>query len=270
MKKKLMAFGLAGILLLASSFTVSAEDRTGKSGWKVTFDGDQMEDNFSLSDIDEDLFSLLPGDTMELAISLENTFKGKADWYLSNKVLDVLEETEDREIASGGAYDYLLTYTDKKGKTMPIYSSEKFGGEGRFNGVGLAGATATLDEYFYLERLGDGDTGVVKLKVALDGETLANDYQDTLARLQMNFAAELVQSDRAGTPASDPVRGRKREIIKTGDQSQMMRYILLALGSGLILLLIAVLRMRRDSEEALETKSCLADMPKKMKRGRRR
>ncbi|MDE6830793.1 MAG: sortase B protein-sorting domain-containing protein [Lachnospiraceae bacterium] len=279
MKKRLIALGLAGILL-ASSVTVFAEDRTGESGWKVTFDGNKMIDNFSTSDIDKELFSLLPGDTMELSISLENTdaFKGKADWYLSNKVIDTLEKADDgSQIASGGAYDYLLTYTDTKGKTTPIYSSEKFGGEGKFNGVGLEGATVTLDEYFFLERLGDGDTGVVKLKVALDGETLANEYQDTLAQLKMQFAAEVVQSDTAGTPSQ--TRGRNREIIKTGDQSQMMLYILLSLGSGLMLLLIALLRMRRENEEVLETGDSIMiensvtgedEMSEEMKIGRRR
>ena len=241
MKKRWIALSLAGVLALVSSVTTLAEDRKGASGWQVSFDGSKITNNFSKSDMDDEIYAMEPGDSVELTISLKNSFNGQADWYMRNQVLETLEKSA--EIA-GGAYDYLLTYKDASGATTTLYSSEKFGGEGRYNGVGLKGATTTLDEYFYLDRLGKEDTGVVKLKVALDGETLGNSYQRTLAVLQMDFATELVKS---GTSTQTP--GRNREIIKTGDQSQIMLYILLALGSGLLLLMLAFLRMRREKEE---------------------
>ncbi|EOS73309.1 sortase B cell surface sorting signal [Dorea sp. 5-2] len=241
MKKRWIALSLAGVLALVSSVTTLAEDRKGASGWQVSFDGSKITNNFSKSDMDDEIYAMEPGDSVELTISLKNSFNGQADWYMRNQVLETLEKSA--EIA-GGAYDYLLTYKDASGATTTLYSSEKFGGEGRYNGVGLKGATTTLDEYFYLDRLGKEDTGVVKLKVALDGETLVNSYQSTLAVLQMDFATELVKS---GTSTQTP--GRNREIIKTGDQSQIMLYILLTLGSGLLLLMLAFLRMRREKEE---------------------
>lgn len=241
MKKRWIALSLAGVLALVSSVTTLAEDRKGASGWQVSFDGSKITNNFSKSDMDDEIYAMEPGDSVELTISLKNSFNGQADWYMRNQVLETLEKSA--EIA-GGAYDYLLTYKDASGATTTLYSSEKFGGEGRYNGVGLKGATTTLDEYFYLDRLGKEDTGVVKLKVALDGETLVNSYQSTLAVLQMDFATELVKS---GTSTQTP--GRNREIIKTGDQSQIMLYILLALGAGLLLLMLAFLRMRREKEE---------------------
>lgn len=241
MKKRWIALSLAGVLALVSSVTTLAEDRKGASGWQVSFDGSKITNNFSKSDMDDEIYAMEPGDSVELTISLKNSFNGQADWYMRNQVLETLEKSA--EIA-GGAYDYLLTYKDASGATTTLYSSEKFGGEGRYNGVGLKGATTTLDEYFYLDRLGKEDTGVVKLKVVLDGETLVNSYQSTLAVLQMDFATELVKS---GTSTQTP--GRNREIIKTGDQSQIMLYILLTLGSGLLLLMLAFLRMRREKEE---------------------
>ncbi len=243
MKKRWIALSLAGVLALVSSVTTLAEDRKGASGWQVSFDGSKITNNFSKSDMDDEIYAMEPGDSVELTISLKNSFNGQADWYMRNQVLETLEKSA--EIA-GGAYDYLLTYKDASGATTTLYSSEKFGGEGRYNGVGLKGATTTLDEYFYLDRLGKEDTGVVKLKVALDGETLVNSYQSTLAVLQMDFATELVKS---GTSTQTP--GRNREIIKTGDQSQIMLYILLTLGSGLLLLMLAFLRMRREKEEPI-------------------
>lgn len=243
MKKRWIALSLAGVLALVSSVTTLAEDRKGASGWQVSFDGSKITNNFSKSDMDDEIYAMEPGDSVELTISLKNSFNGQADWYMRNQMLETLEKSA--EIA-GGAYDYLLTYKDASGATTTLYSSEKFGGEGRYNGVGLKGATTTLDEYFYLDRLGKEDTGVVKLKVALDGETLVNSYQSTLAVLQMDFATELVKS---GTSTQIP--GRNREIIKTGDQSQIMLYILLTLGSGLLLLMLAFLRMRREKEEPI-------------------
>ena len=228
--------------------TVHAEDRKGASGWEVTFNGKKMESNFTSANMGDEINAMQPGDSVEFTITIRNTFDGKADWYMKNEVLNSLEDAGD---AAGGAYDYLLTYTDTAGETSTLYSSEKFGGDGRINGVGLHGATKTLDDYFYLERMGSQDKGTVKLKVALDGETLVNNYQNTYARLQMDFATELVDADTPtaspNNPASPGSSPTNREVIKTGDQSRIMLNVLLMLGSGLVLLLLAAIRMRRES-----------------------
>lgn len=252
-KKSIMASGLAAFLVLASSVTGFAEDRQGESGWKVEFDGKKLESNFSTANMDDEIYNMQPGDSVELTISLKNSYdKGEVDWYMKNQVLQTLE---DAGSMSGGAYDYLLTYKDKDGKSTTLYSSEKFGGEGRYNGVGLKGATTTLDDYFYLDRMGKDDTGVVTLKVALDAETLVNDYQNTLARLQMDFATELVDTTTTGNPSTP---GSGRSPVKTGDQTKIMLYIVLTLAAGLVLLILGIMRLRRDREEEPET----ADGPK--------
>ena len=128
--------------------------------------------------------------------------------------------------------------------------------------MGLHGATTTLKDYFYLDRMGDGDSGTVKLKVALDGETLVNDYQNTLARLQMDFATELVTSGttprRPGGGGQDPQEPgepaneqslRRTGVVQTNDDSQIMRYLLLMFGSGSALLLIGIWMLGRQKEE---------------------
>lgn len=243
---------------LASPGTALAEDRQGAPGWQVSFDGKKMSSNFTTANMGDEINQMQPGDSVELTISLKNAFNGKANWYMKNEVLNTLEDAGD---AAGGAYDYLLTYTDTKGAVTTLYSSEKFGGDGRINGVGLHGATTTLEDYFFLDEMGNGDTGTVKLKVALDGETLVNNYQNTYARLQMDFATELVQ---AGSTPQTP--GSGREVIKTGDQTQVMLYVLLMLGAGLVLMLLAVLRMRREREDEL----ALEDGAERISGGRRR
>ena len=241
----LAASGMPGVLR-----TVSAEDRQGESGWEVTFNGKKMESNFTSAKMGDEINAMQPGDSVELTITLRNTFDGKADWYMKNEVLKALEDAGD---AAGGAYDYLLTYTDTAGETSTLYSSENFGGDGRINGVGLHGATQTLDDYFYLDRMGSRDKGTVKLKVALDGETLVNNYQNTYARLQMDFATELVDADTPApnSPGSNTVT--RREVIKTGDQTRIMLYVSLMLGAGLVLLLLVILRIRREQEEMMPT-----------------
>lgn len=252
MKKRLKLFCMAAALAftLAAPQAAKAEDRKGASGWEVSFDGKKMESNFSSANMGDEINSMQPGDSVELTITIKNTFNGQADWYMKNEVLESLEDAGD---AAGGAYDYLLTYTDAKGETTTLYSSEKFGGDGKINGVGLHGATTTLDNYFYLERLGDGAKGTVKLKVALDGETLVNEYQNTLARLQMDFATELVQpgttnpeNPGSGTDTSSSRRG----VVKTGDETQILLYVGLMAASGFVLLIFALLLLRRSQDEA--------------------
>lgn len=248
--RKGLSLAAAAVLILAfSSVTAFAEDRRGADGWQVDFDGRRMESNFTSADMTDEVNAMEPGDSVELTITLQNTFDGRADWYMKNQVLASLEDAGN---AAGGAYDYLLTYTDAAGETTVLYSSEKFGGDGRFNGVGLHGATTTLEDYFYLDRMGNNEKGTVKLKVALDGETLVNDYQNTYAKLQMDFATELVEDGRA-TPSPTPGRpgsgSSNREIVKTGDQTRVMLYVSLMLAAGLVLLLLAAIRMRREQEE---------------------
>lgn len=243
MKKRCLAFSLIMLLVLASSMTAFAEDRKGASGWEVVFDGQKLSSNFTNANMDDELYNMQPGDSVEVTVTLRNNYSGQTDWYMRNQVLQTLEDAGN---ASGGAYDYLLTYTDTAGEVSTLYSSEKFGGEGRYNGVGLHGATTSLDDYFYLDRMGNGNTGVVKLKVALDGQTQGNTYQNTLARLQMDFATELVQS-----ATQVPGNGNTREAVKTGDQTKIMLYIFLTLAAGLVLLFMAVIRLRREREDAV-------------------
>lgn len=238
MKKRLLCAGLTAFLALlvfGGSMAVQAEDYQGEDGWEVVFDGKKISNNFSSADMDDKLYEMQPGDSMELTITLKNKRDGKTNWYMRNQVLRTLEDTAGK----GGAYDYLLTYTDAAGETSTLYSSKKFGGEGSIGGVGLHGATKTLENYFFLEQMESGASGVVKLKVALDGETLVNDYQNTLARLQMDFATEAVST----------TTGRTARSVRTGDEANTVMWIILMLAAGIVLLLFALFRLRREKEE---------------------
>ena len=93
------------------------------------------------------------------------------------------------------------------------------------------------------------------LTVALDGETQGNDYQNTLAQLQMNFATEIAQADTV--KGEDKVINRtvkeadktvyRTQKVKTGDESQTLLYSVIALASGLVLLVLGVIVLKKKN-----------------------
>lgn len=234
MKKKILCLAMTLIMVVGASFTANAEDFQGSKDWAVSFTGDAMESNFKSAEMTEEILQIQPGDSITLQVNLKNDSKNRADWYMTNEVLQTLEESQDS--AEGGAYTYILTYQNPAGEETILYSSEVVGGEEDTSkeGEGLHQATNTLEDYFFLGRLKDGEAALVKLYVKLDGETQGNDYQDTLARLQMNFAVEKVND------------GTKTVTVQTGDDiAPMMLFSFLTLASGLILLIFAVLMLKK-------------------------
>ena len=103
-----------------------------------------------------------------------------------------------------------------------------------------------LDEHFYIDRLNAGEAGLVSLSISLDGETQGNDYQTTLAKLQMDFAVEKVSevTHKEVEKIETPKKVIQREIVttavKTGDASQIALFSAVALVSGVALITVAV------------------------------
>ncbi len=232
MKRKILCLAASLLLMLSMSINVLAEDFEGSKDWTVSFDGDKMESNFKSAEMTEDILNILPGDSITLQVNLKNVDEEKSDWYMTNEVLQTLEESNDA--AEGGAYTYILTYVDPAGGEIVLYSSEVVGGEDVKDEEGLHQATNGLENYFYLGRLAANEQAVIRLYVQLDGETQGNAYQDTLAKLQMNFAVESVGSET---------------VVKTGDQSPIAMISMVALGCALVLLLLAILTMRMNKKK---------------------
>ena len=111
-----------------------------------------MDSTFKSSDIDEAVYKLQPGDSIEITLTLENTYNADTDWYMANEVLQSLEDSDNS--ANGGAYSYILNYVNPRGESTLLYSSDSIGGEGDSKGgKGLHQATSSLEEFFYLERI---------------------------------------------------------------------------------------------------------------------
>lgn len=234
MKKKILCLAMMAMMVAGTTMTANAEDFKGSENWLADFTGDKIESNFTSAAIADEILQILPGDTITLEVAIQNSSEDETDWYMTNEVLETLEESKDA--AEGGAYTYVLTYEGTDGTVTELYNSDTVGGEGDVAAdmEGLHQATDSLEDYFFLERLDKGEKGTVSLFVKLDGETQGNDYQSTLARLQMNFAVEKV---------AGPV------VVQTGDAANMMMYAGMALAAGIALFFVAFMNTRRNREE---------------------
>lgn len=269
MKKRILSFGLALLLINGLTLPVYADSFQGGSGWQVKFtDENKMESNFKTSDMDDSVSVLQPGDSVVFTINLKNENSTATDWWMTNEVLKSLEDGSPNG-ASGGAYEYVLTYKDKTGEEVTLFDSDRVGGEDGYSGLeGLHAATIALDEYFYLDTLDFGQSGIVTLQVSLDGETQGNTYQDTLANLQMNFAVELNPDENTSTgwrlvngedesgSASDSASNSEsiqlRNAVRTDDQTNLTPYFIAMAVSGTFILILAIYSMKRSRQDKKE------------------
>lgn len=236
MKKKILCLAMAVIMAAGIHTTAFAKDYQGADGWQVTFTGSKMNSNFKNSDLADELANIQPGDFIELKVQLKNSDKSETDWYMTNEVIQTLEDAQAS--AEGGAYEYKLTYVDSDNTEKVLYDSNTVGGEGTSKaGEGLKQIDNSMEEYFYLGRLSSGKTGTVHLTVGVEGETQGNGYQLTLAKLRMNFAAEKISEGTTTTKTRQIIKTRT---VRTGDTSRLLLFSVLALISGLILLALGI------------------------------
>ena len=249
---------LTFILLAPIPLKAADTDFSGKTNtWKVRFTKkNKMASTFDSSQIDDVISEMQPGDSVTFTVDLKNQNKETTRWYMSNEVLKSLEEVtkNKKSAASSGAYEYVLTYTDSAGKVKEIYNSETVGGEDEDGTIsdsleGLNEATDNLEDYFYLDTLKKNKGGQITLKVALDGETQGNGYQDTRADLQMNFAVELDDEESNGKKKKRVVR--RTTVAKTGDDTNWNLYFILAAISGAAMLGLGAysIKLRKEEKE---------------------
>ena len=261
-KKILLPLVTAMVLIFAMSISAMAELVPPLKDDYCTFTaGKKLESNFKTRDMYNQFAGMQPGDYTDIAIDIKNDNENTVDWYMTNEVIKTLEDTREADALSGGAYTYILTYKNNSGDEKTLFSSDMVSGDDVSPaGEGLHEATDALDEWFYLDTLAKDDGGVLTLRVALDGETQGNDYQDTLAELQMQFAVELRKTTE--NPPPEPEKpdkpkketkkkksalsgsGHSRGKVKTGDYTNYIPYLVAAAVSGLAFLLLAIYSLR--------------------------
>lgn len=230
MKRKISA--IAGMLLiLASAGNIYANTNLTDAG-SCSFNGKEMVSSFDSNKLAVSVSEMEPGDTVDFRVAVKNDSDISTNWYMANDVISSLEDAQS--VAENGGYTYILTYTDPDGKEDTIYSSTSVGGEKETTaGKGLNEATNSLDDFFSLDTLEPGENGTVNLTVGLDGESQGNIYQDTLAKLMMNFAVE----DNSNPTTPNPPTYNTPPRVKTGDvwsAASIFAFIL-----GVVLLILA-------------------------------
>ena len=243
MKKKILCLVLTLVMTVGAATTAFAKDYQGADGWNVTFDGSKMNSNFQDSDVTDGMANIQPGDSIELKVQVTNSDSGKTDWYMTNEVIQTLEDAQ--ATAEGGGYTYRLTYVGADNTENVLYDSTTVGGEGDSkSGEGLKQVDNSTQEYFYLGRLASGESGMVHLTVGVDGETQGNGYQLTLATTTVK--ENKVEKKVPGK--NNVVTTTKR--VKTGDTNLMLRYCALALVCGIVCLILAIFSMNKKKKEA--------------------
>ncbi len=241
-----------------NGIAMQGETYQDSGGWSVEFTGNQLKSNFKPLDLVDAIYGLQPGDSITVNLMLSNADRSKTDWYMSNQVISSLEDSQKE--AKGGAYTYQLSYTDSKGVITALYDSENVGGEkDSSTGPGLHEATDGLEEFFYLDRLAYGGSGQITLKVALDGETQGNAYQDALADLQMRFAVEKAtktqkpSASSGGSVSEVPAPAKPVSQMyttgspQTNDAEELLRWSALFALAGGLLLFYVVLYAKKDT-----------------------
>ncbi len=256
--KRFASIILAVVLVLSAGVCAWADDGPMDGGdWYCRFTSDEkMDSNFQSNNIDKTVLGMQPGDTVVFHMELENQHESTTDWYMENKVVQSLEASQT--VAEGGAYTYDLRYVGPDGVEDVLYTSDSVGGEGKTmeeknleaGKVGLNEATSALEDFFYLDTLASGEKGHITLRVALEGETQGNAYQDTRALLQMNFAVEL-SPEQPSSPDSTPNPDTPYTPVRTGDESNMLLWsgVMLVCGLGVLALAVYTLRRNRKYRE---------------------
>ncbi len=260
--------------------------------WEVTFVGDGMKETGN-GDLVQMLSNLQPGSSAEYTIYLFNDCDEDVDWYMWNKVWKTME---DMGAAKDGGYTYELLYFDDpdSDEATVIYSNAQVGGvepsveetptpetpspiarniasnagtdaqeETTPSSGGLFNATqrSGMEDYFHLGTFAPGAKKSMKLTMAIDGETHANNYFDTMAGTQLRFAAEPVDEggetiyqDVPGEPTyqTDPSRTRYvgGNLPQTGDMLPAIS--ILCLFAGCIVLAIGATSYLNDRKKRKE------------------
>lgn len=279
--KRILCIFAALLLALAMCTPALADHYTGDPDWHVTFTADkQMVSTFSDASLSEAVSGLQPGDDIIFSVKLKTEYSEPVNWYMQNNVLYSLEDRSANSATGGGAYTYRLSYIDPDGAEQVLFSSDTIGGEGESPaGIGLHEATNALGEFFYLDNLTTNQAGEILLTVSLDGETQGNDYQDTLADLQMAFAVDIETINTPYDPEDpeDPYNPENPDspynpsnpdspynpsnpdspyynpdppyVVYTGDNYRLLPYYIAMAGAGVLFLVLGFISLRRQRKE---------------------
>ena len=234
-----------GLLLGLPAFANA--ERTTVNG-HCYFNGNDIISDFDSNVVAAKVRGLEPGDDVKFKVEFKNKYKTTTNWYMRNEVLKTLEESFDR--TENGGYTYKLVHIRPDGTRQVLFDNSEVGGEAKVADMeGLHQATNATEEWFFIQKLKQGQKAYTELYVKFDGESEVNDYMDTNGGLAVRFAVEL---NKTGTTvnAANAARTVSYSAVKTGDPTNFP-LIIGALAAGVVLLIVA-LRLRKKANDGEE------------------
>ncbi len=223
MKNKILNLVLALALTLAglagTNNIVLAKSQT--ASWDVTYTGSKLESTYDVSK--STITNMMPGDEITYSVGYKNDSGKAVDFYLSTDIINSLEDKSadgaDSSAASGGAYSYKISNLID-GQEKVIYDSEVLGGESAVKGLNQV--KNSLEEgkaaYIGLGQIANGNQGIIKVDIKLDGNSQDNSYMYKLATLDVRFGVEEVKTSSNNTKVVDEVITRDVVYTLPGDQ----------------------------------------------------
>lgn len=213
--RKCFAIFLACILLLSCALPAAAADGkvTYKQGAKKFIF--QPGTEYSLTDLFPNFKDVMPGDTLRQEILVKNDRSNNCKIKIYMRALGAHEDSED--------FLSQLNLTVTKGTDTIMFDAP-------------ADQTAQLADWVYLGTLYSG--GECELNVTLDVPvTLDNQFKNLVGYLDWEFAVEEL-----------PVEPDDPEPPKTGDESQILLWAGLMVGSLIMLLILLFGRKKKEKE----------------------
>ena len=206
------------------------------------FNGNDIISDFDSNVVAAKVRGLEPGDDVKFKVEFKNKYKTTTNWYMRNEVLKTLEESFDR--TENGGYTYKLVHIRPDGTRQVLFDNSEVGGEAKVADMeGLHQATNATEEWFFIQKLKQGQKAYTELYVKFDGESEVNDYMDTYGKLEVAYAVELDKAGKHKKSTSSSTR--------TGDTTNLL-WPMLLMTAALLTAILTLLSRRKDRKEGDE------------------
>lgn len=216
--KKLVAVVSAVVVIAVPYVKVLADDTV------ITLD--ETAKKFVVIDKNLEYRDMLPGEERSSVIKISNSSAENMEFYINGKVLD--------NLADKGTGDQTAVYGIKLYKnadTEPFYN-ELIG-----NSSKTQSDKSFFDEDVRIAQLSKGESCDIKLVLYIDGRSMDNSYMNKQGQLEITVNAE--QPDLQDTVSNNVITA-----VKTGDNNNILLYIIVALAGIAGIAGVVVMRQR--------------------------
>lgn len=235
--RKLAAVAAVFGMLIGSAFPVSAADAD-----VITFDGNAKQFVTNISgDLENGFENMLPGEQRTLRLELENQSSEELKFFMSSDILqtDIAEKGDKQAV-----YDFMIA------RDGEAFFEAVIGGENEQN-ISIGKEYLTEDRNILLATLKKGQSTVVEISIALDGDSMGNTYMNTEGALSLRFSAETPEGAttivQTVTKQVKQTATRVVRTVRTGDTFPVA--VLTAMGVSLIVIVGILVKKRKERVE---------------------